>query len=521
VTRHAGAVIPLFAAPSTESWGIGDLPAVAPLARWLATAGLDRLMLLPIGTMEAEETSPYSAASSMAIDPIYISLANVPDFVPADLDGFPDESRRDLHDAKTAPRIRYESVRRLKREALEIAFARFVRDEWEQLTPRAAALAAYIARERPWLDDYAIFQALSEHYRVRSWREWPAPIRDREPQAIDETRRQHAREMLMHQYFQWIAEGQWRDAKAAAESHGVLLFGDLPFSVDLHSADVWARADEYLLDVSLGVPPDAFSATGQDWGLPTYRWDVIVARDFFWLRQRARRMATLFSGFRVDHLVGFYRTYGRPAKGEPFFSPAAEPEQTQQGETILRIFLESGSIIIAEDLGTVPDFVRASLARLGVPGCKVLRWERDWHAAGHPFREPADYPPVSAALTSTHDTETLAEWWRAAPRRERAASLRLRFFQDRGLVDAAAPWSDRLRDAFLELACESGSSELLIPIQDLFGWSERINVPGTVTSANWTWRLPWPVDRLGEVAEAAERAGFFRTLAVRSRRARP
>jgi 4-alpha-glucanotransferase len=519
MTRHAGAVLPLFSAPSTESWGIGDLPAIAPLTRWLATAGFDRLMLLPIATMEADVTSPYSAASSMAIDPIYIGLTEVPDFPPGDLDELSEAVRRDLHDAKMAPRIRYDSVRRVKHEALEIAFARFVRDEWEQLTPRAAGLAAYIARERSWLDDYAIFQALSEHYRVGSWREWPAPIRDRDPQAIDEARRQHARDMLLHQYLQWIAEGQWRDAKAAADSCGVMLFGDLQFSVDLHSADVWARADEYMLDVSLGVPPDAFSATGQDWGLPTYRWDVIAERDFFWFRQRARRMATLFSGFRVDHLVGFYRTYGRPANGAPFFSPAGEAAQTQQGETILRIFLDSGAVIIAEDLGTVPDFVRASLAGLGVPGCKVLRWERNWHSPGHPFLDPASYPPLSAALTSTHDTDTLAEWWESAPAREREASLRLRFFQQQGIIDPAAPWSHRLRDAFLELAYESGSTELMILFQDLFGWRERINVPGTVTDANWTWRLPWLVDRLDEVGEATDRARFLRTLAMRSHRA--
>jgi 4-alpha-glucanotransferase len=156
-----------------------------------------------------------------------------------------------------------------------------------------------------------------------------------------------------------------------------------------------------------------------------------------------------------------------------------------------------------------------------VPGCKVLRWERDWHAAGHPFLEPASYPPLSAALTSTHDTDTLAGWWKSASRHEREATLRLRFFQERGLVDATAPWSDHLRDAFLELACEAGSSELLMPIQDLFGWIERINVPGTVTSANWTSRLPWPADRLGDVIEATARARFFRALAVRTGRATP
>ena len=135
---------------------------------------------------------------------------------------------------------------------------------------------------------------------------------------------------------------QWRQAREQA--HGVALFGDLPFMVDGDSADVWARQDQFRLDVSLGAPPDAFSATGQDWGMPVYRWDVIARDDFRWLRERARRSADLFDGYRVDHLVGFYRTYGRPRDGgEPFFTPADEPEQVALGERVLAVFREAGA----------------------------------------------------------------------------------------------------------------------------------------------------------------------------------
>src|SRR5262249_13056085 len=156
-----------------------------------------------------------------------------------------------------------------------------------------------------------------------------------------------------------------------------------------------------------------------------YRWNLIAQRDFAWIRQRARRMAALFGGFRVDHLVGFYRTFGRPIDGPPFFSPPDEPSQTAQGERLLRIFLERGAAILAEDLGAVPDCVRASLARLGVAGCKVLRWEREWHTPGQPFRDPSTYPALSVALSGTHDTETHAGWWDHAPTDERAALLAL------------------------------------------------------------------------------------------------
>jgi 4-alpha-glucanotransferase len=132
------------------------------------------------------------------------------------------------------------------------------------------------------------------------------------------------------------------------------------------------------------VPPDAFSATGQDWGLPTYRWDRITETDFSWLRQRARRMAALYDGYRVDHLVGWYRTFGRPEAGDPFFNPNDEPTQTAQGEAVLRILLDSSAEIIARTWACTR--LRAqSMSRMDVPGCKVLRWERDYNAAGHPF----------------------------------------------------------------------------------------------------------------------------------------
>jgi 4-alpha-glucanotransferase len=181
--------------------------------------------------------------------------------------------------------------------------------------------------------------------------------------------------------------------------------------VSADSADVWARQDQFRLDASVGVPPDAFSATGQDWGFPVYRWDVHAASDFEWLRCRARRNVALFDGYRVDHLVGFYRTYFRPHDGtEPQFTPAEEAVQTELGERVLRIFASSGAEIVAEDLGVVPDFVRASLGLLGIPGYKVLRWEREWDVDGQPFIDPLDYPRSAVATSGTHDTEPMAVW---------------------------------------------------------------------------------------------------------------
>jgi 4-alpha-glucanotransferase len=321
-------------------------------------------------------------------------------------------------------------------------------------------------------------------------------------------------DVLFYQYLQWLAHEQWREARSRA---GVALFGDLPFMVDGDSADVWARQDQFRLDVSVGAPPDAFSATGQDWGMPLYRWDVIADQDFRWLRERARRSSDLYDGYRVDHLVGFYRTYARPVDGDAFFTPAREGDQVALGERILSILSESGAEIVAEDLGIVPDFVRASLRRLGVPGFCVFRWERDWRAEGQPFRDPAEYPPVSVATSGTHDTETLAAWWESASEHERLQVFALpTVVRLSGGVDLQRmPYNPAVRDVLLEAILASASNLALLPMQDVFGWRARINEPGTVGDHNWTFRLPWPVDRLCDTPEAGERQAQLREWADR------
>ena len=483
------------------------------MAQWLHTAGCDQLMLLPVGTMAEGEASPYSACSAMAIDPIYVALPAVEDFARGGgVEQLPFEARQVLASVQQSPVVRFADVRRLKRLALWSAFERFVSDEWNDRTIRAGAFAAFASRERWWLDDYALFQACASEWPDAPWQEWPAPVAHRDPAAITAARRHFIRRIFFEQYVQWTADMQWQQARQSAAACGVSLFGDLPFVVNGHSADVWARQEEFLTEVSVGVPPDAFSDTGQDWGLPMYRWDVVHRSDFAWLRQRARRMRGLYDGFRVDHLVGFYRTYGTAPTGDRFFLPADEPTQAWQGERAIRAFLESGLDVVAEDLGTVPDFVRASIAQLGVGGYKVLRWERHWDLPGRPFVSPSEYPMRSVATTGTHDTEPMAVWWEEAAPEDRHALVEVLHRDGIAGWDPSASWSDGLRDAILRLMATAASDHLFFPIQDVFGWRDRINTPATVGDHNWTWRLPWPVDEWTTGHGPMERAEFLRGL---------
>ena len=222
---------------------------------------------------------------------------------------------------------------------------------------------------------------------------------------------------------------------------------------------------------------------------------------------------------RVDHLVGFYRTFGRPRDGgEPFFTPEKEADQIALGERILEIFREPGAEIIAEDLGTVPDYVRESLARIGMPGFRVFRWERRWHCEGQPFRDPAGYPAASVAATGTHDTEPMAMWWdRAdADERRKVADIPSVHRLDAGMADRG--FDPTVRDTLLEVLFASGSNLFIAPIQDVFGWRDRVNEPAIVDDENWTFQLPWPSDRLSEVPDAVERQRFLRGLSERYRR---
>ena len=212
----------------------------------------------------------------------------------------------------------------------------------------------------------------------------------------------------IHQYLQWIAASQWQ--RARQDAHGVALFGDLPFMVDGDSADVWARQHQFRLDMAVGAPPDAFSATGQDWGMPLYNWEVAGGRGFP-LAPRARAPQRR-SVRRLPHrpprrLLSHLRPIAdRPARRAS--RRRTSRRSSRSANICSRCFASAGAEIIAEDLGTVPDFVRESLARSGVPGFRVLRWERRWHTEGQPFRDPSQYPRVSVA-SSRHPRHRAAD----------------------------------------------------------------------------------------------------------------
>ena len=483
MVRQSGVAVPLFSLASNHGWGLGEFLDLHEFAQWMQQAGQSVIQILPIQEMPPLESSPYSAMTAMALDPIYLSLSDVADFEGLGglmaLDG---ADRAEITRLRGLPRIEYASVRRLKDKWLRRSFDRFLKLEVSRGTPRALRFDQFRATQAWWLDEYVLFRALHAHHDEADWTKWPEPLARGDHQAIHEIRPSLQLEMTYRAYLQWLAADQWLEARRRAWP--VRVFGDLPFMISADSPDVWARQEEFRFDATIGVPPDAFSETGQDWGLPPWRATRMRESGFRWMRNRARRYAALFDGYRIDHLVGLYRMYVRPLDKSmaPFFDPPDEPSQIHLGQTLVQVLrgMDEQTQIFAEDLGSIPPFVRESMARLNLPGLKVLRWERHWDREGQPPINPATFPPRSVATTGTHDIEPLA----ATPEGR----------------------TEDQRSSLLQSLLSAGSILTLIPVQDIFGWTDRINTPAVVDEINWTWKVPWPVDTWLQEEEALSRA---------------
>jgi 4-alpha-glucanotransferase len=506
--RAAGVAIPLFSLRGARDLGTGDILDLIPFVDWLARWHHGVVQLLPINEAAPVEASPYTALSAFAIDPSYIAALRVADI----------EHSMAAQQWLRAPQVRRKRERLehatqreraaacgFKLRLLEFGFAEFAAQADAE---RQARFDAFCQRHAWWLDDYALFRALKERRRFTSWETWPEGLRGRDPAALATARGQLRARVRFAQYLQWLAAEQWAEVRAHARQRGVLLMGDVPFVCGRDSADVWAHRELFDFSSSAGAPPDAFSPTGQAWGLPLYDWHAMRHSDYEWWRQRTRHARELYDLFRIDHVVGLYRTYAIPVHdgGTAGFVPRAEHDQWTQGHDLMSVIVAEAapSGVIAEDLGTVPDWVRHDLTQLGIPGYRVFRWERH----DHRFIDPRTYPELSVATSGTHDTDTLVAWWDTLDTSERDAIARLLDLDSSLVTDhSSLPLMPLLRRLY-----DAGSSLVLLPIQDIFGWPERINVPATINADNWSYRLPAAINELEELPSIRERMAQVREM---------
>jgi 4-alpha-glucanotransferase len=515
IARCAGILIPLFSIRSLDDFGRGEFTGLIPMAQMALAMGHRLLQLLPIDEVAAGETSPYSALSVFALDPIYLSLKRLPGIKPIECHAARNTLR---HFHGLANQLK---LRMLKGELLFESYRYFKSGADRALRERYEIFAEL---QRGWLDDYAIFRALKETFCGTEWESWPAPLKNHDPRALADASRSLAERITRFKYVQFLAHQQWHQVRDHLGRSGVFLGGDLAFSPGRESAEVWAHRELFDLRRAVGAPPDAFSSVGQRWGLPMPDWERMRARNFDFLRRRVHHARELYDVLRIDHVVGLYRTYGYfpcdEIGGE--FDPPTETAQRAQGEEIMRIVLEEAGPmqIVAEDLGVIPQFVRETLGSLAIPGYKVVRWEKQ-HSAGataeQHFANPADYPSVSVATTGTHDTETLVEWWAKIGEAER---MRLMEAINRATPAdcGSAILDERHLNAILEWVYASPAQLVVTPIQDLFGWDARINIPGTIGDANWCWRLPCDLETSLEDQRVRERAATIRRICEKTSR---
>jgi 4-alpha-glucanotransferase len=518
--RAAGVALPLFSLRGADDVGTGEILDLIPFIDWLQRWQQRVVQLLPINETAPGEASPYNSLSAFAIDPSYISVTRVPEVehsAAAQEWLRSAEAQQQLDRGRRSTRRRRRTAYAFKLRALALGFEALLRHPADE---RAQRCEDFRRSNAWWLDDYALFRALKELQRWTSWETWPDALRRRDPAALRQARSALQSRLRFFAYVQWIAAEQWSAVRGHARAQGVWLKGDLSFVCGRDSADVWAHQDLFDLSSSAGAPPDAFSETGQAWGLPLYNWAALRRSGNEWWRQRARQGRALYDLFRIDHVVGLYRTYAIPVRdgGTAGFVPADEHEQLAQGHDLLRAVLQAaGSAkVIAEDLGTVPDWVRASLTRLGIPGYKVFRWEQR-HGE---YIDPRSYAALSVATTGTHDTDTLVTWWDGLRVEERVNVLRSLDLQHSALSTqhSGLPWTPTLHLGLLRRLYEAGSTLTILPIQDLFGWGERINTPATIDRNNWTYRLPVSTAQLDDVPAIRERMLAVRTMIEQSGR---
>ncbi|MFL5320568.1 MAG: 4-alpha-glucanotransferase [Myxococcaceae bacterium] len=512
--RISGILLPLFSLRSRDDFGIGDFGAVDGLLQWMAAAKQKLLMVLPLLPTAPGDPSPYSTRSAFGLNSLFIDLKQVPEFVEAGgMNSLSADEKRMLEEARKSHRIHYGQVFPLKGAALRRAFDRFEANHFTKNTDRAKAFEAWRQSEGIWLDSFALYTAISESQERRAWWEWPEPLRDRKPEALNAERERLKREILFHTFLQWIAHEQWNRVRESAKSRGVLLCGDEPFIIGQDSVDTWCNPTVLRRDARLGVPPDDFSATGQDWGLPYFDFQQMAKDDYSWLRFRAKKAASYYDLRRVDHAVGYFRQWIRDEKTPTGrFIPEGEAAHKETGRKNFEI-LGSDAAVVAEDLGVIPDFVREMLTQMNIPGYRVMRWERDEAV----YRDPRKYPVKSLVTTGTHDTETLAEWWEAEKDETRLGVAKV-YPELKELNPPQKSFTPRIHEALISAALNSASELCVLPWQDVFGSRERVNLPGSMQDANWAYRIDMPVEELLQRKDTKERAEWLGRLTAQSSR---
>jgi 4-alpha-glucanotransferase len=495
--RSSGVLLHISSLPSYG--GIGDLgPAAHEFVDFLARARQHVWQVLPL-CPTGYGNSPYAGSSAFAGNPSFISLEFLADW------GWI-AGKRISGLAGRSGNIDFQEVEERKFPLLYEAADNFL-----DHGPRDSGLAGqwsqfkeFCRAEAGWLANYALYAVLRRQFNTGAWIAWPEPLRKRDHDAIQESAAHNARELAREQVLQFAFSLQWEQLREAAARNAIRILGDVAIFVNMDSADVWVHPDLFELDKELkplriaGVPPDYFSPTGQRWGNPLYRWNVLAARGYDWWIDRIRHTCKRYDIVRLDHFRGFEAYWAIPANEET----AVNGEWVKAPGIELFRALEAalGPLpLVAEDLGMITPEVDALRHDLGMPGMKVMQF--GFGDKGAHVHLPHRFSHATVAYTGTHDNNTTQGWWQEAGEAVRAAVTAYV-----GSAEGRPVWP-------LIRALETSVAQMaMVPAQDLFelGSEARMNTPA-VPAGNWSWRAaegcwaPELAARLAALAEVSDR----------------
>ena len=515
----------LYTVRSARNWGVGDFGDLATLAGWAAGAGAEFVGVNPLHVLRNRggDVSPYSPVSRLFRNPLYIDVEGVPGFAQSRAareiaDGA--QFREELKRVRASDRVEYERVMALKTpvlRALHDAHLRGPRDrnpEWRQ----------WLDAQSWALDSFALFQALATHLghdgtSAGNWHDWPAEYRDARSPAVQRFRKDHENEIDFHRWLQFVIDHQLASAADRGRTAGMAigLYQDLAIGTSPDGSDTWTFPDLFLTGASIGAPPDPYSASGQDWGLPPIDPRALKRRRYDYWIDLVRASLRHSGALRIDHVMGLFQQFWIP-KGKTGKEGAYVrfPSEDLLGILALEA-TRANALVVGEDLGTVPDDVPPAMRRWHVLSSKVLYFEKDEQKG---FHDASSYPPESLATANTHDMPTLAGFWSArdvevrkkvglieSEKDERKAretrdtekrQLVERLVADGLLPAGAEPDPAALRGAVHEFLCRTPAALVGISLDDVVGETEPVNVPGVGADKfpSWTRRLSTPLESL-------------------------
>ena len=468
--RSAGILLHISSLPS--KWGIGTLGKEAyKFADFLNSAGQTYWQILPIGPTSYGD-SPYQALSMYAGNPYFIDLDLLTE------EGLLSKSDYDYIDwGKNDKKVDFGKIYKSRFKVLKIAY--------KNRSPKhIKKFNIFKTENKDWLNDYALFMSLKDHFDGKSWVEWPdADIRFRKKAKMDFYKDKLKDDIDFWCFIQYLFFKQWNDFKAYVNSKNIKIIGDIPIYVAMDSADIWANPENFWLDEDLkpvcvaGCPPDSFSPTGQLWGNPLYNWEYLKKSEYKWWIDRVKQTSKLFDVTRIDHFRGF----------ESFYSIPANEDTAINGDWIKgpgfdffkKLNKQLGNIeIIAEDLGFISEEVKQLIKATGYPGMKILVFAFDSGVKN--IFLPHHYEKNCIVYTGTHDNDTVKSWLKSAPKDEKDFAISYCRMHNKNTYT----WS------IIQTAYASVANLAIIQMQDILnlGKSARMNEPSTL-GKNWQWRM--------------------------------